>query len=47
MIFLLRLSGVVALFVALVYAALFALGTLVTPEPRDIVITLPIPKPKP
>lgn len=47
MVFLLRLISMAFFLAALGYAALYALGTFVTPEPRDITITLPPPKSKP
>lgn len=46
MLFLVRILIVMGIIFGLGYAALHALATLVEPEQRDIVITVPTPKPK-
>jgi hypothetical protein len=47
MLFLLRILLIAACWLALGYAALYALGTWVEPERREVIITLPPPKPVP
>jgi hypothetical protein len=44
MLFLLRVILVTGALAALGYGALYALGALVEPEPREIVIQIPMPK---
>ncbi len=44
MLFLGRILLVIAIIAGLGYAALYAIVTLVEPEPRDIVITIPTPR---
>lgn len=46
MFFLARILIVAGLVAGLGYAALYAFATFVEPEQRDIVITLPTPRPK-
>lgn len=41
-----RLLVGLGLLIALGYGALYAVATLVEPEPREIVITIPTPKPR-
>lgn len=45
MLFLARILLVTALLAGLGYAALLAFVVLVEPEPREIVVTIPTPKP--
>jgi hypothetical protein len=47
MFYLIRLLVILAVLVGLGYGALYALGALVEPERREIVIILPNPNPKP
>lgn len=46
MLFLARILIVAGIVAGLGYAALYALATFVEPEQRDIVITIPTPRPK-
>jgi hypothetical protein len=46
MFLLIRVFVYLALFAGLAYGALYALGALVEPEPREIVIQVPMPKPR-
>lgn len=46
MLFLVRILVVVGILAALGYAALYAVGALIEPEQRDIVVVIPTPKPK-
>lgn len=47
MLFLIRILIILAVVAGLVYAGLYVLGAVVEPEARDIVITIPTPKPRP
>lgn len=46
MLFLLRVLLIVGALGAAGYGALYALGALVEPEPREVAIPVPMPKPK-
>ncbi len=46
MVLLLRVVIGMMLLAGLIYGGLFALGTWVEPEPREIVIQVPMPRPK-
>jgi hypothetical protein len=46
MFLLIRVLIYLALIAGLAYGALYALGALVEPEPREIVIQVPMPKPR-
>ena len=47
MFFLARILMVIGIVAGLGYAALYAFAVFVEPEQRDIVLTIPTPKPKP
>lgn len=46
MFLLLRVLILLAIAAGLAYGALYALGAMVEPEPREIVISVPMPKPR-
>lgn len=47
MVFLARILMVIGIVAGLGYAALYAVATLIEPEQREIVVTIPTPRPKP
>lgn len=46
MLFLVRILVVIGILAGLGYAALYAVGAMIEPEQRDIVVVIPTPKPK-
>lgn len=46
MLFLVRILVVIGILAGLGYAALYAVGSMIEPEQRDIVVVIPTPKPK-
>jgi hypothetical protein len=43
---LLRFITILGVIGALAYAVLYSLANFVTPQPREITVTIPLPKPK-